>query len=382
MTREETEKQALQMIDNTKSLILELTTGFGKTKIAIDIVNHLCDRVYNRDKNPITILIVVPRRALIKNWELEIKKWGGIKSDYIDIICYASLKKYAHKYVDVIVFDEIHNLSLAKRDILKSINYNEALIGLSATISREQKDYFKYELHSQFIKCSLPQAIESNILPEPQILLYPMKLDTNKTNLLAKRFGKECWVTQRGYYNIMSANIEYTKNRYYSNRDIRTKRLWLSLAGKRLRWLSEQKESKILEILSLLKNYRTLTFCSSIEQSEKMGKYDITSKNKKALAYIDMFNSRKIKHITAVTMLNEGMNLVDCKYGIFCNLNSSERYTKQKLGRLLRHKKPVIIVPYYVDTREEELVKKMFKEYDNKLITQITDINEICNRYG
>lgn len=381
MTREEVEKEALQRIDNTKSLILELTTGFGKTKLAISLINHLCDRIYYRDGNPTEVLIVVPRKALIKNWQLEIEKWGGVKTDYINIICYASLHKYRNKYLDVIVFDEIHNLSLAKREILQSIHYEEALIGLSATISREQKDYFKYYLHAQCIQCSLPQAIESNILPEPRILLYPMHLDTSKINLKTKRFKKDCWVTQRGYYNIMSANIEYYKDKYNATGNIRTKNLWLSLAGKRLKWLAEQKENTVLAILNALKNYRTLTFCNNIEQSERLGKYNITSKNKKALKYIDIFNAKKIKHITAVTMLNEGLNLVDCKYGIFCNLNSSERYTKQKLGRLLRHPHPVIIVPYYKNTREETLVHKMFAEYDKNLITEIHNINEICNRY-
>lgn len=381
MTREEVEKEALQKIDNTKSLILELTTGFGKTKLAISLINHLCDRIYYRDGNPTEVLIVVPRRALIKNWQLEIEKWGGVKTDYINIICYASLHKYRNKYLDVIIFDEIHNLSLAKREILQSIHYKEALIGLSATISREQKDYFKHYLHAQCIQCSLPQAIESNILPEPRILLYPMHLDTSRVNLKIKRFKRDCWVTQRGYYTIMSTNIEYYKDKYNTTGNIRTKNLWLSLAGKRLKWLSEQKENTVLAILNALKNYRTLTFCNNIEQSERLGKYNITSKNKKALEYIDIFNAKKIKHITAVTMLNEGLNLVDCKYGIFCNLNSSERYTKQKLGRLLRHPHPVIIVPYYKNTREEALVHKMFAEYDKNLITEIHTINEICNRY-
>ncbi len=381
MTREEVEKEALQRIDKTKNLILELTTGFGKSKLAISLINHLCDRIYYRDSNPTEVLIVVPRKALIKNWELEIKKWGGVKTDYINIICYASLHKYENKWLDVIVFDEIHNLSEAKREILDSIHYKEALIGLSATISREQKEYFTKNLHAQFIKCSLPQAIEANILPEPKILLLPLHLDNTNINLKAKRYNRDCWVTQRGYYNIMSSNIEYQKNRYSATRSERVKRLWLSLAGKRLKWLSEQKENTVLKILSTLKNYRTLTFCNNIAQSERLGKYNITSKNKKALEHIDMFNAKKIKHITAVTMLNEGMNLVDCKYGIFCNLNSSERYTKQKLGRLLRHPHPVVIVPYYTNTREEELVYKMFAEYDKHLITKINNVNEICNRY-
>lgn len=49
----------------------------------------------------------------------------------------------------------------------------------------------------------------------------------------------------------------------------------------------------------------------------------------------------------------------------------------QKLGRLLRHPNPVIIIPYYKDTRDEEIVKKMCEDYNPQLITVINNINEI-----
>lgn len=71
------------------------------------------------------------------------------------------------------------------------------------------------------------------------------------------------------------------------------------------------------------------------------------------------------------------MNLTNCQIGIFANLNSSEIIIKQRNGRLLRHPNPVIIVPYYKNTREEELVTKMIENYNPDLITIIKDINEI-----
>ena len=119
------------------------------------------------------------------------------------------------------------------------------------------------------------------------------------------------------------------------------------------------------------------TFCSSIEQSERLGKYNITSKNKASVKNLEMFNENKIKHITAVNILNEGVNLTNCRIGIFCNLNSSEIIVKQRIGRLLRHKKPVIIIPYFKDTREEELVEKMIEEYDKNSILIVDNIRSI-----
>jgi superfamily II DNA or RNA helicase len=90
-----------------------------------------------------------------------------------------------------------------------------------------------------------------------------------------------------------------------------------------------------------------------------------------------MFNEGKIKHITACDMVNEGVNLTDCKIGLFAAINSSEILVKQKNGRVLRHKEPVIIIPYYKNTREEEIVIKMIENYNKDLIQVIKNIKDI-----
>lgn len=45
--------------------------------------------------------------------------------------------------------------------------------------------------------------------------------------------------------------------------------------------------------------------------------------------------------------------------------------------RILRHKSPVIIIPYFKDTREEELVEKMTEEYSKDSIITIDNVNNI-----
>lgn len=71
------------------------------------------------------------------------------------------------------------------------------------------------------------------------------------------------------------------------------------------------------------------------------------------------------------------MNLVNCQVGIYANLNSSESIIKQRMGRLLRHPKPVIIVPYFKGTREEDLVKVMLEDYNPELVKTIISIKQI-----
>ena len=171
--------------------------------------------------------------------------------------------------------------------------------------------------------------------------------------------------------------IDWYKEKYMRTRNQRLKNVWLASAGNRLKWLSEQKESIILSILDMFKNRKTLTFCSSIEQSKRLGKYNITSKNNKSENILNKFNNNKIKHITSVNILNEGMNLTNCQIGIFANINASEIISKQRIGRILRHKSPIMIIPYYVNTREEELVNNMIKDYNKDIVKTINNIKEI-----
>lgn len=71
------------------------------------------------------------------------------------------------------------------------------------------------------------------------------------------------------------------------------------------------------------------------------------------------------------------VNLGECEIGLFGMLNSSFRLQQQRLGRILRHKNPIIVIPYYIGTRDEEIVEKMVKDYNPELITIVKDIKEL-----
>ena len=130
-------------------------------------------------------------------------------------------------------------------------------------------------------------------------------------------------------------------------------------------------------ILHHLDKERTITFCKTIAQTEHLGRNCIHSHKKDATLIYDKFNMKEIDHITAVNILNENANLVDCKYAIFANLSSSDTYMPQRLGRSLRHKSPVIIMPYYKGTREEEILQKYLEGFNKDFIKTIHSISEI-----
>ena len=376
MTREEAKELALSKVDSANCLVLQLGTGFGKSKIAIECTNKICDRVFKREEEATDVLILVSKTVHKDVWKKELDKWG-IKTDNIVIECYESLKKYENAHFDVCILDEVQHLSETRQELLKTLHIHELLICLSATLKKELCWFFKNNYRTEFIKCDIKEAIEDDVLPEPTIYLLPLKLDNSVCTYKYDKFKKTIIGTQLAYYNNMCSLIDFYKRKYMTSKRDFMKNLWLRACTERLKWLSEQKESIVLSLLDKLKNYRTLTFCSSIDQTERLGKFCINSKNKKSVEYLDMFNDKKIKHITSCNILNESVNLVDCRIGIFCNMNASDIIVKQRNGRLLRHKKPIIIVPYYEHTREAELIDKIIENYNDNSVITIHNLNEI-----
>jgi superfamily II DNA or RNA helicase len=165
-----------------------------------------------------------------------------------------------------------------------------------------------------------------------------------------------------------------------STRNEGLKHLWLRANLERLQWLSKIKVQYSIDINNkfIENNKRTLVFCSSIEQSEMFpNTKSIHSRNKESLKNLDDFNNGIINNITAVNSLNEGVNLVNCQIGIFNIINASEIMTIQKVGRILRHTKPILLIPYFSGTREEELVKDMMEHYSKESIKHILNVQQI-----
>ena len=388
MTREEVYRELVDL--ENKNLLLQLPTSFGKTKLALDILDS------RNIKND--ILIVVPRNVLKDTWRNELKKWGysDLKVTYTT---YTSFPKYCGDY-KAVVFDECHHLTTKCKEALRNFNIENAIL-LSATVNKKQEDSLKgLFANLSCHKISTREAIEGDILPDPKVYLVPLRLNNSVANQVIvrnpdgkeevtvkyrdrwryykqKKYKVNILCTEGEYLLEINNRIEYFKKLYYKSKRESTKRLWLSLAKERLEWLSTLKNPVVLQLLKILKDRRTITFCSNIDQTEVLGKYCINSRNKDSKANLEKFNSGKIKHITACNMLNEGVNLTKCQVGIYSILNSSDIMVIQKLGRLLRHPKPVIIIPFFKNTREEEIVNSMLEFYNPDLIEIVENSNNL-----
>lgn len=398
MTREEIYSECLTKLEKSDFLLLELATGFGKTRNAILLINHLVETKYQGKHT--SMLLLVAKIVHKQTWKDEFKKWGGINVDDLTIECYESLKKHEYESFDFVVMDECHHLNSDKRlDLFSTLTYGNVL-GLSATIPKRLKKYFQYQYHAEAVTCNIVDAIEDEVLPEPQIILYPLQLDntrpTESIEVNPKAKGKtyygnynELWkyrkmkvhaiisCTPRQRVNEYNSLILYERNRYMRTRQDFLKNKWLFDCGERIKYLANLKNNIVLSILQRLEKERTITFCKTIEQADILGKYSIHSKNKDSDIIYDNFNARKINHIVSVNVLNEGANLVDCKYAVFANYSASESIGPQRIGRSLRHKSPIIIMPYYESTREEEIVQEMIKDFNKDFIKTVHSLKEL-----
>lgn len=393
MTREQARDEILLI--ESPNILCELPTSFGKTKVALDLMQMRFPTIeYTIDTK---ILIVIPRLVLIQNWKDEFKKWGCERYlPYVEFVTYVSLPKKAGNW-DMVIFDEVHHLSARCREALGDFTILNSVM-LSATVGRDMKKELKVLFPDLYVyKVSTKQAIQEEILPDPRVYLIPLTLDNvhanceiiknksqkveleipysqrfNYAKVKNRRIIIKC--TQRQYYDDMSSMITWYKRKMFN--DV-FKNLFLRKSGDRLKWLSEQKSTYVKTLLDHLSNQRTLTFCNGIPQTEELGKYCINSKNKASEENLHKFNEGKVDHITACNMLDEGMNLVNCRVGVYAVLNSSERMIKQKLGRLLRHPDPIIIIPYFKGTRDEELVSKMLEDYNPDLVSTITNLTDL-----
>ena len=389
MTREQVLEE-VKTIPN-RNVLLTLPTGFGKSRNAIERVKHLVNKGH---KN---LLIVVPKNVLKVNWEDEITKWWPNCKLNITFTTYVSFPKHKGNW-DFIIFDEAHHLSERCREALCDFTVGYTIL-LSATVKRDLKEELKEVFDDlYYYNATLRDAIDNGVLPDPIVYLLPLTLDNKlpseriiKNPKAKGRVIYSSWAVrwsymrqknnpvhifcrQAQYLDDLNSQIEYFKNR---RGNMACKNRWLKLCGDRLKYLSDCKMPVVLQILQHCSNYRTLTFCNSIEQTKKLGEYCINSQNTKSEDILKLFNNGIVNHITACNMLNEGMNLINCRIGIYANLNSSETIIKQRTGRLLRHSHPVIIIPYYRGTREEELVNKMLEDYNPELVKTVNFIKEI-----
>ena len=172
MNREEKFKENLRQAEKLmwqhKTTVLELATGYGKTRLALELA-----KIYWQKKacgrNNFKVLVMVDKNVHKQSWKDEIKKWG-MDGMHFKFYCYASIKKLKDTQWDFVIYDECHHVFTENRLQYSYTIKTDKFVLLSATISRNDK----YELKkggAAFISIDLQDAIDDGVLPTPRISL-------------------------------------------------------------------------------------------------------------------------------------------------------------------------------------------------------------------
>ena len=392
--KQKLQEREFQELKDKYRVALKWDTGCGKSKMAIDLLNHAAGNY----RKGMKVLFVVAERAHINNWLHEIFKWK--LNAYTEVICYASLHHQKGKTFNAIVFDEAHHAFTEKRmDIIKTIQSSYVYL-LSATLPSFKIEEME-EIYGKFTTSTvtLKDAIKNDILPDPRIYVIELSLDDKKSDQeiaigkpdrnapIVKWEDRNKYVfrntpciikcTQKQKYDFLTSRMEYWKSRYQMSHNEYQKNQWVSLGSQRKRFIGELKTDYVRNLIDTFpRKRRFVCFCATVAQANLLSEENtISSKRPSQLnqAIIDAFNKKKLSQIYAVGMITEGMNLTKIEAGIITQLDGKERLFIQKAGRVLRADDPVAYIFYYKNTQDEVYLKNALENIDEKYVKYINN---------
>lgn len=405
--KDEIQANAVELSRLHRCLVLNWSTGCGKTLASIKIIED----ILVQEPNAFGYLICKESNHL-DNWKDDIKKYKKLHLfAQTDTLLYASLHKYS-KVGDYIILDECHGITDKRAQELKRlIGPNTKLIFLSATIPNEKKILIQEAAKGipHYDSISLVDAINMGLLPVPKVFVHKstlahdckrrykwnmqkgVKTKRVKTNCVYPNMWKifnglqnvdlEVMCDEKEYYDVLTKQMEFHYNKSIElgqpfNEKIKHKNLYLNLGSQRKRFIAQVKTTKSKEIIEQFRanKKRFITFTGSIEQSLYLGgNSSVNSKNHKDVNkdLIDGFNSKMYSELFAVGMLREGMNLTDIEKGLIIQLDSTIGSFFQMMGRMLRHQFPEIHMIKLEGTQDEKYFEKAMADFDEKYVTYI-----------
>lgn len=322
-----------------------VATAVGKSKIGVEQCRN---SIYDR------ILIVVPTEKLRdEGWHEEFKRWDAedIWNDYVEIECYASLHSMKTRSFDLVILDEAHNLTEGNEVFFRD-NGNRIgkLVALTATkpTDKVKLDIFNRLGIKPVYTLSLDEAVKLGITAPYDITIVTVKLNDKDRSIRAGNDQRRFYTTEAKMYNYYTSIVNAAPS----------KRAYLN----RMRFIYNLK-SKVDAADWLLnheipRDKRTLIFCGSKDQANKLSFYRYYSKPSKpkrgnnsadkSLKYdmeiaeyqgdtsLTAFKEGRIDRLSCVAALNEGHNISDLDYGLFVQIDSEERRLLQRFGRILR----------------------------------------------
>ena len=354
MERQEIQEQALKATERKKRCSVVLGTGVGKTLVGLLHIERNTNAMQN-------VLVVAPKKSIFQSWSDDAVKFG--KQDLLERITfstYIGLSKRDPNAYDYVYLDECHSLLDSHRTFLEL--YRGGVLGLTGTppkYSVSEKGMMVGEFCPVVYTFKADDAIENGIINDYQIVVHQLKLDTVK-NYHVKMKTKSFITSEYDNYIYWCNRLDLGQGPAQMLRVMRMKAM--------MEYKSKEKYTKIL-----MQNITTkcIVFANTQDQADKLCKFSYHSGNKSSEDNLLLFKEGKIKQLSCVLQLNEGINIPDLRQGIIMHAYGNERKAAQRIGRLLRlnpDEKAIVHILCYMDTVDEKWVKEALEGFDQSKI--------------
>lgn len=350
MERQEIQEEALKATEGRRRCSVVLGTGVGKTLVGLLHMERNTTAMQN-------VLVVAPKKSIFQSWSDDAVKFG--KQDLLKRITfstYIGLSKRDPNAYDYVYLDECHSLLDSHRMFLDV--YKGGILGLTGTPPKHRSSE-KGIMVSQFCPVvytfKADDAIENGIINDYQIIVHELELNKCK-GYQAVMKNRSFITSEYDNYVYWSRRIDVGSGNMHMLRVMRMKAL-MEYSTK------EKYTKKLLESV----NSKCIVFANTQDQADKLCRYSYHSGNKNSEENLLLFKEGKIKQLSCVLQLNEGINIPELRQGIIMHAYGNERKAAQRIGRLLRlnpNEKAIVHILCYMGTVDEKWVREALEGFD------------------
>lgn len=354
--------------------VVVLPTGAGKTFVAAMAIHE----------TGTWTLAVVPTIDLLQQWrtalaaaltldEEEIGVFGGGEKEIkpITIITYDSAAIYPHELrkFGLLIFDECHHLPAPTYRLIAESAFTPLRLGLSATPERSDMGHNDLDelIGVEVYRRSPAELTAGHFLAEYKEQRVEITLSAedearyNEQRRIYRSF------LQRRHIIIRSPEDFQQKLIYSSARDPEAREAMLAWReARKIAMNAPGKYDEIERILEEHKNDQVIIFSEHNSVVEEISRrccipnitYKTPSEERRNI--LDRFRAGTYSKLVTGRVLNEGVDVPDCRVAIIVSGNSTKREYIQRLGRILRPKEGQALLYELVTsgTTEEEMANR------------------------
>ena len=373
------DKALVSWINKGRKGTLELITGIGKTKIAMEAV-----KTYPADAKILFLAEQTDRELELRN---EMEKWS-VDHD-IDFACYQSAYKWLGTEWDLVIADEIHDSLTKEYSKFYNNNFFKDIIGLSATVDRkaivdEDEQIIKGHLLDKIAPVCYTYGIDKGQIDgtsrKLDVYVINHKLDTESVTIVSGTKVKPIMRTEFSAYQYKDNQFKYALYAPESRR----KYLIRNSSASRAKLLYElPSKMEAAKKLTEAMEGKSIIFGNSIDILLKITPNVVSSRNtdKKNLKIREEFDKGDINLIGSFKKLKQGANLVGLDNCIIHSYYSKSKDLIQRIGRMRNNGeigRVFIFVTY--GTQEVKWYNMMFEGLEHLNIIECDGVEDCITK--